>query len=83
MEATKQPKRAQAVQEPASGQDSHDSTPSEFTFTVDWRTGPRTRAWDELWRRLLAGLAGVPGYTEVPEADTPAVRGLSKGAGRD
>ncbi len=21
-----------------------------------WRTGPRTRAWSELWRRLLDGL---------------------------
>jgi len=22
---------------------------------VIWRKGPRTRAWDELWRRLLFG----------------------------
>ncbi|MDP3208243.1 MAG: hypothetical protein Q8M65_03760, partial [Rhodoglobus sp.] len=24
---------------------------------VVWRTGPRTRAWDELWQRLIEGLA--------------------------
>ncbi len=26
---------------------------SPFQLTVEWRTGPRTRAWDELWRWLL------------------------------
>lgn len=29
-----------------------------FRLTVEWRTGPRTRAWNELWRWLL---------TDVPE----------------
>ena len=24
---------------------------------VVWRTGPRTPAWDELWQRLIEGLA--------------------------
>lgn len=28
--------------------------PRAFTLSADWRTGPRTRAWDELWRWLLA-----------------------------
>ena len=28
--------------------------PRAFTLSTHWRTGPRTRAWDELWRWLLA-----------------------------
>ncbi len=44
----------EAVQEPASGVDARDSTRSGFIVSTDWRTGPRTRAWDELWRWLLA-----------------------------
>ena len=34
-----------------------------FTLKAHWRTGPRTRAWDEMWRWLLDGLdnAGAPG----------------------
>ena len=28
--------------------------PRAFTLSTDWRTGPRTRAWEELWRWLLA-----------------------------
>ena len=39
---------------PASGVDARDSTPRKFTLSANWRTGPRTRAWDELWRWLLA-----------------------------
>ncbi len=64
-----------------SGVDALDSTTSEFIFSTDWRSGPRTRAWDELWRRLLAGLAGVPAASdpEIPEADTPAVRTPEQG----
>lgn len=31
---------------------------SPFRLTVEWRTGPRTRAWDELWRWLLADAPG-------------------------
>ena len=41
--------------------------PRAFTLSTNWRTGPRTRAWDELWRWLLApddlhpcGSAGTP-----------------------
>ena len=44
----------EAVQESASGVDARDSTPGGFIVSTDWRTGPRTRAWDELWRWLLA-----------------------------
>ena len=33
---------------------------------VRWRTGPRTRAWSELWRRLLDGLP------IAPDSDRPA-----------
>ena len=28
--------------------------PRAFTLSTDWRAGSRTRAWDELWRWLLA-----------------------------
>ena len=28
----------------------------EVTLEAEWRSGPRTRAWDELWSRLLDGL---------------------------
>ena len=44
----------EAVRGPASGANELDSTPSGFTLSTHWRTGPRTRAWDELWRWLLA-----------------------------
>ncbi len=61
----------EAVQEPASGVDARESTPGGFTVSADWRTGPRTRAWDELWRWLLApdeshpsGSAGTPASSE-------------------
>ena len=39
---------------------------------VRWRTGPRTRAWDELWCRLLEGLlmtASEDGSTVADGAD--------------
>ncbi|MXW27014.1 MAG: hypothetical protein F4Z77_12085 [Dehalococcoidia bacterium] len=39
---------------PAPGVEAQDSTSSGFIVSTDWRTGPRTRAWDELWRWLLA-----------------------------
>ena len=26
----------------------------------DWSVGPRTAAWDRLWRKMLAGLGPVP-----------------------
>ena len=45
---------SEAVRGLASGVDALDSTPSGFTVSTHWRTGPRTRAWDELWRWLLA-----------------------------
>ena len=28
--------------------------PTPPNFTVQWRSGPRVSAWDELWRRMLA-----------------------------
>ena len=28
--------------------------PTSPKLTADWRPGPRTPAWSELWRRLLA-----------------------------
>ena len=46
----------ETVRQPASGADALDATPSALTLATDWRTGPRTRAWDDLWRRLLDGL---------------------------
>ena len=57
----------ETVRQPVSGVDALDSTPSEFTVSTNWRSGPRTRAWDELWRWLLSpeevhpsGSAGTP-----------------------
>ncbi len=45
--------------------------PRAFTLSTNWRTGPRTRAWDELWRWLLApddlhpsGSAGTPASSD-------------------
>jgi|TARA_Y100000310_G_scaffold112409_1_gene110892 hypothetical protein len=26
----------------------------DHSMTAEWRSGPRTPAWDELWRRILA-----------------------------
>ena len=45
-----------AEREPASGADAPDAMSRVVTLTTNWRTGPRTRAWDDLWRRLLDGL---------------------------
>ena len=63
---------SEAVRGPASGLDAQDSTPSKFTVSTHWRTGPRTRAWDELWRWLLSpdepdpsGPAGAPASSDV------------------
>ena len=46
----------ETVRQPTSGADERDATSSAVTLATDWRTGPRTRAWDDLWRRLLDGL---------------------------
>ncbi len=75
----------EAVREPASGADARDSTPSEVTLTTHWRTGPRTRAWDELWRWLLADLPGTPeaGGADAPRDDTLDAQSGGEGAGGD
>lgn len=31
-------------------------TREELEIAVSWETGPRTDAWDALWRRLLAAI---------------------------
>ena len=67
-----------AVRGPASGVDEVDSTPSGFTLSTHWRTGPRTRAWDELWRWLLA--PDEPPLSD--SADTPASSDLERQRGR-
>ncbi len=46
-----------------------------------WVAGPRTEAWDELWRRLLAVALDDGGCEEEtgdgnPEDGAPAVEGL-------
>ena len=43
-------------------------TPGEFTLVADWRTGPRTRTWEELWRWLL----GPEERYSRDSANTPA-----------
>ena len=42
-----------------------------FEVTVDLKTGPRTAAWDELWRRMLADLPFPP---TVAASEEPAAR---------
>lgn len=34
----------------------------DFSLIVrsDWSVGPRTVAWDRLWREILGGLSAVP-----------------------
>ena len=73
----------EAARKPASGADALDATSSALTLATDWRTGPRTRAWDDLWRRLLAGLAGTPEASgaDAPRVDVPAVRSGGEGTG--
>ncbi len=39
------------------------------TLEVRWRTGPRTRAWDELWARLLDGLSATDESDRDPGSD--------------
>ena len=52
-----------------------DRTPPRMRVT--WKTGPRTRAWDELWRWLLAPDELRPSAS----ADTPASRGPERRRG--
>ena len=68
----------EAVRQPASGVDAQDSTPTEFVLSTHWRTGPRTRAWDELWRWLLAPDEPHPSGS----ADAPASSGPERQRGR-
>ncbi len=48
----------------------------ETDFRTNWTTGPRTAAWDELWRRILSDVCGnheTPDSGEnVGEVDTGA-----------
>ncbi len=73
----------EAVRGPASGADAQDSTPRKRTLKARWRTGPRTRAWDEMWRWLLADLPGTPetGGADAPRDDTPDAQSGGEGAG--
>ncbi len=36
---------------------------------TEWRTGPRTRAWDELWRWLLSDALPDPRQSGIPRSD--------------
>lgn len=62
-----------AVRRPAREADAPDGKGSALALATDWRTGPRTRAWDDLWRRLLAGLAESD-RSGPRTGDMPAVR---------
>ena len=60
--------------------------PTSPNLTAQWRPGPRTPGWDELWRRILSDVLGhqtvpndsianreIPNYgTGVGEVDTDA-----------
>ena len=39
------------------------------TLKAQWRTGPRTRAWDEMWRWLLDGLDNTAAADRGPDDD--------------
>ena len=62
------------MRQPVSGVDALDSTPSEFTVSTNWRSGPRTRAWDELWRWLLSPEDARPSGSEGTSASSDAER---------
>ena len=68
----------EAVRGPDPGVDKVDSTSSGFALSAHWRTGPRTRAWDELWRWLLAPDERHPSGS----ADTPASSDPERQRGR-
>ncbi len=57
----------------------HEQAGSDVTLRVEWRTGPRTQAWDELWRRLLARVRertaadGDPDEGEMPPGAPPSL----------
>ena len=36
--------------------------PGDISLIVrsDWSVGPRTAAWDRLWRKMLAGMGPIP-----------------------
>jgi len=42
------------------GDDKTRSRDTELIVSSDWGVGPRTTAWDRLWRRMLAGLGPIP-----------------------
>ena len=50
---THEPGRGPSARRPA---DAPPQDRDEVTLKAQWRSGQRTRAWDELWARLLDGL---------------------------
>ena len=40
--------------------DARNGQDSSLIVRSDWSVGPRTAAWDRLWRVMLGGLSAVP-----------------------
>lgn len=59
---------------PAGRASNGDRTPPRMRVT--WKVGPRTRAWDELWRWLLApdGEPHPSGSASAPASSDPEQR---------
>jgi len=52
-----------------------DATPAAgapVRLEAKWHAGPRTRAWDELWQRLLVGLVADTRETRALDSRDPA-----------
>ncbi len=47
-------------------------SPDDISYIVrsDWSVGPRTAAWDRLWRAMLSGLGPVPATDAREQLDS-------------
>ena len=54
--------------------------PTSPKLTADWRPGPRTPGWDELWRRILSDVLGHQG---APDDLVANLETLNYGTGVD
>ena len=63
-----------AMNQPARGK--HARKGSRIAVTAQWRIGPRTAAWDALWRRVIAEVLTIPGASDaVPGAQQEDLHG--------
>ena len=48
----------------------HPAQPPPFRLASSWQAGDRSRAWNELWRRLLADIAAEARCDAQPTAES-------------